>query len=77
MYNTVEAHLDNGSVTSKDLHALPKHALVLLTILKADNDADAHQKSLSVVVARTAGVMHERIDTVKWQRDARSEWHLQ
>ena len=74
MYTTVEAYLDNGAVTSTDLHALPKHALVLLTVLKADNDANSHHVSLCDVVARTSGVMHENIDTLEWQRDTRSEW---
>ncbi len=74
MYTTVEAYLDNGAITPKEHHALPKHALVLLTVLKAENDTNPHENSLSDVVARTAGAMHENIDSVKWQRDTRSEW---
>jgi hypothetical protein len=74
MYTTVEAHLDDGAITPKELHVLPKHALVLLTVLKAENDANPRAASVSDIVARTAGVMHEDIDSVKWQRDTRSEW---
>jgi len=74
MYTTVEAYLDDGEITPKELHVLPKHALVLLTVLKTDTDTNKNNRSFSDVVARTAGVMHENIDSVKWQRDTRSEW---
>lgn len=74
MYTTVEAYLDDGAITTKESLALPKHALVLLTVLKADTDTNPNIISLSDVIARTAGVMHENIDSVKWQRDTRSEW---
>lgn len=74
MYKTVEAYLDDGAITPKELHALPKHALVLLTVLKSENEANLHEDTLRDVVARTAGVMHENIDSVKWQRNLRSEW---
>ncbi len=74
MYTTVEAYLDDGAITPKELDVLPKHALVLLTVLKADSGANPDKTSISDIVARTAGVMHENIDAVKWQRDTRSEW---
>jgi len=74
MYTTVEAYLDNGAITPKELHALPKHALVLLTVLKAESDTHTDETSFADVIARTAGVMHENIDTVQWQRETRSEW---
>ncbi len=74
MYTTVEAYLDDGAITPKEMHALPKHALVLLTVLKADTETYTDKASFSDIVARTAGVMHENIDSVKWQRDTRSEW---
>lgn len=74
MYTTVEAYLDNGAITPKELHVLPKHALVLLTVLKSDKDADLHEDKLYDVIARTAGVMHEDLNSVEWQRNLRSEW---
>ena len=74
MYTTVEAYLDNGAVTTKEFHPLPKNALVLLTVLKSENEGDSHEDHLCDVVSRTAGVMHENIDSVKWQRDLRAEW---
>jgi len=74
MYTTVEAYLDNGAITSKELNVLPKHALVLLTVLKIDHEIHPRESSLSDLVAKTSGIMHENIDTVKWQRLTRSEW---
>ena len=75
MYTTVEAHLDDGAVTTKDLHMLPKHALVLLTVLREEGDGHSTQPSLAEVVEKSAGVMHQELDAVKWQRETRSEWH--
>jgi hypothetical protein len=63
MYTTVEAYLDNGAITPKELHVLPEHALVLLTVLKEENDSNLRAASVSDIVARTAGVMHENIDS--------------
>ncbi len=63
MYTTVEAHLDNGAITLKEAHKLPKHALVLLTILKAEDDITPRGISLFDIDAKTAGVMHEKHPT--------------
>jgi hypothetical protein len=73
MYTTLEAHLDNGRVTVNEPQLLPTHAMVLLTVLSQESEADERTVTVRDLVDKTSGIIPQ-IDAAKWQRDIQAEW---
>ena len=57
MYTTLEAHLDNGRVTVNEPQLLPTHAMVLLTVLSQDPEADERTITIRDLVNKTSGII--------------------
>ena len=73
MYTTLEAHLDKGRVTVDEPQLLPPHAMVLLTVLRQESEADERATTVRDLVNKTSGIIPQ-IDAAQWQRDIRAEW---
>ncbi len=70
MYTTIEADIENGKLKGAEVGKLPAHAHVLITLLKQPVAPPPNW----AVIKPLLGKLKLRCDSVKWQRDIRSEW---
>ncbi len=69
MYTTIEAEIQNGTVTGAEIGKLPLKAHVLITVL----DPPERKPNWENIWTQL-GKLSLRGDSAKWQQEIRSEW---